>query len=106
MNYWVEQISKYARQCGRPVRLMEVCGTHTMTALRSGLRHLLPADVSLVAGPGCPVCVTPPGFIDAALEVGRGKEVLLATFGDLVRVPGSESSLADERAQGIQVRVV
>ena len=95
-----------ARRIGRPVRLMEVCGTHTTVAFRSGIRDLLPAGVSLVAGPGCPVCVTPAGFVDAAIEMSRRPRVVIATFGDLVRVPGSESSLEQERAAGAQVKVV
>jgi hydrogenase expression/formation protein HypD len=95
-----------ACRIGRPVRLMEVCGTHTMVAFRSGLRDLLPGDVSLVSGPGCPVCVTPAGFVDAAIEMSHRPEVAIATFGDLVRVPGSESSLEKERAAGARVEVV
>lgn len=95
-----------ARRIGRPVRLMEVCGTHTTVAFRSGLRGLLPEGVSLVSGPGCPVCVTPAGFVDAAIEIGHRPGVAIATFGDLVRVPGSESSLEKERAAGARVEVV
>jgi hydrogenase expression/formation protein HypD len=85
---------------------MEVCGTHTMVAFRSGLRSLLPASVSLVSGPGCPVCVTPNGYVDAAVELSRRAGVTIATFGDLVRVPGSSSSLERERANGAAVEVV
>lgn len=95
-----------ARRIGRPVRLMEVCGTHTTVAFRSGLRGLLPDGVSLISGPGCPVCVTPTGFIDAAIQISRLSDVTLATFGDLVRVPGSDSSLEEERAAGARVEVV
>jgi len=90
----------------RPVRLMEVCGTHTMVAFRSGLRRLFPEGVSLISGPGCPVCVTPAGYVDAALEMGRTPGIVIATFGDVMRVPGSDSSLEEERARGTQVRVV
>ena len=95
-----------AERLGHPVRLMEVCGTHTMVAFRSGLRRLLPEGVSLISGPGCPVCVTPAGYIDAALEMGRIPGTVVATFGDVMRVPGSDSSLEQDRAQGMQVRVV
>jgi len=102
----VAAMESHARRIGRQVRLMEVCGTHTTVAFRSGLRSLLPEGVSLVAGPGCPVCVTPAGFIDAAIEMSHLPGVVIATFGDLVRVPGSESSLEKERAAGAQVKVV
>lgn len=102
----VSRIEESARRIGRPVRLMEVCGTHTMVAFRSGLRSLLPGSVSLISGPGCPVCVTPNGYVDAAVELGRQAGVMIATFGDLVRVPGSTSSLELERANGAAVEVV
>lgn len=100
------RIKEYARAIGRPVRLMEVCGTHTMVAFRSGLRSVLPESVSLISGPGCPVCVTPDGYIDAAVALSRRPDVTITTFGDLVRVPGSVSSLERERAQGAAVEVV
>lgn len=85
---------------------MEVCGTHTMAIARYGLRDLLPPEVRLVSGPGCPVCVTAMGDLDKAVELARLPDVTLATFGDLVRVPASRSSLAAERAAGADVRVV
>jgi hydrogenase expression/formation protein HypD len=99
-------IEELASGIGRPVRLMEVCGTHTMVAFRSGLRSLLPKSVSLISGPGCPVCVTPNGYVDAAIDLSRQAGVTIATFGDLVRVPGSHSSLERERANGATVEVV
>jgi hydrogenase expression/formation protein HypD len=102
----IAEIEDSACRIGRPVRLMEVCGTHTTVAFRSGIRGLLPEGVSLVSGPGCPVCVTPTGFVDAAIEMSRLPGVAVATFGDLVRVPGSESSLERERAAGARVEVV
>ncbi len=95
-----------ADRLGRPARIMEVCGTHTMTAFRSGLHALLPAAIRLLSGPGCPVCVTPTAFIDRAIALARRTDVTLATFGDLLRVPGTESSLERERARGAQVKVV
>jgi hydrogenase expression/formation protein HypD len=102
----LSRIAEYSASIGRTVRLMEVCGTHTMVAFRSGLRSLLPESVRLISGPGCPVCVTPNGYIDAAIELCRRPEVTVATFGDLVRVPGSDSSLERERAGGASVQVV
>jgi hydrogenase expression/formation protein HypD len=89
-----------------PVRLMEVCGTHTMAIFRHGIRALLPDTITLLSGPGCPVCVTAQGDIDAFVELSRRKDVILATFGDLMRVPGSGSCLQTESAAGADVRVV
>ena len=89
---------------GRGARIMEVCGSHTMAIARFGLRDLLPPNVTLVSGPGCPVCVTPPGYLDAAIELAR-RGVVIATFGDMLHVPGSSSSLAACRAQGGAVEV-
>ena len=100
------RIEERAGSIGRDVRLMEVCGTHTMVAFRSGLRSLLPRSISLISGPGCPVCVTPNGYVDAAVDLSRRAGVTIATFGDLVRVPGSASSLERERANGAAVEVV
>jgi hydrogenase expression/formation protein HypD len=90
----------------RPVRLMEVCGTHTVSIFRSGIRAVLPETVTLLSGPGCPVCVTDQGEIDAFIALARQKDVIVATFGDLLRVPGSDSSLERERAEGRDIRVV
>jgi hydrogenase expression/formation protein HypD len=90
----------------RPIRLMEVCGTHTMAIFRHGIRALLPETITLLSGPGCPVCVTAQGDIDAFVQLARRREVTLTTFGDLMRVPGSGSSLQRETAEGADVRVV
>ena len=89
-----------------PLRLMEVCGTHTMAIARFGLKSLLPPQIRLVSGPGCPVCVTPVGYLDHALALAADPINLLTTFGDLLRVPGSVSSLMEQRACGADVRVV
>ncbi len=89
-----------------PVTFMEVCGSHTMAVSRFGIRHLLPPAVRLVSGPGCPVCVTPVRLVDHAIALARLPQVIVTTFGDLIRVPGSESSLERERAAGADVRVV
>jgi hydrogenase expression/formation protein HypD len=90
----------------RPAVLMEVCGSHTMAIRRFGIPALLPEHISLISGPGCPVCVTEIGFIDRACDVARRPDVTVATFGDLLRVPGSTSSLERERAAGADIRVV
>ena len=91
---------------GRPARLMEVCGTHTVAIARHGIRPLLSGAVTMVSGPGCPVCVTPDGYIDAAIALGVEKGALVASFGDMLRVPGKSSSLEKEKGNGLEIRVV
>jgi len=85
---------------------MEVCGTHTMNVHRHGIRDVFPSNVRLISGPGCPVCVTPRHGLDTAIAYARDPEVIVATFGDMIRVPGSTSSLSDERSRGADVRIV
>ena len=89
------------------VRLMEVCGTHTMAIAEAGIRSLLPENVRLLSGPGCPVCVTPAELIDAVLELAMEKDLILASYGDMIRVPGSTpgDSLQRRRAMGADVRI-
>ena len=89
-------------------RLMEVCGTHTMAIAKSGIKSMLPEKVKLLSGPGCPVCVTPPQVIDAVLELAMDPEITIATYGDMVRVPGSRpgDSLQRRRALGAKLLVV
>ena len=91
---------------GPGLRVMEVCGTHTHEIFRLGLRQLLPSQVKVISGPGCPVCVTPADFIDEALWLALEQGAVICTFGDLVRVPGSEKSLAQARAEGAGIQVV
>jgi hydrogenase expression/formation protein HypD len=86
--------------------LMEVCGTHTMSIFRHGIRSVLPKTIKLLSGPGCPVCVTAQKDIDAFVEFARVKDVIVATFGDLIKVPGSSSTLGKEKADGADVRIV
>jgi hydrogenase expression/formation protein HypD len=90
----------------RPMKIMEVCGTHTVAIARNGLRELMPENVKLLSGPGCPVCVTANRDIDLAIEIGRLPGVTLTTFGDMMKVPGSYSSLAREKADGRDIRIV
>ncbi len=90
----------------RRVRFMEVCGTHTMSVFRNGIQSLLPPQISLVSGPGCPVCVTDQAEIDAFIALAGMPEVVIATFGDLMRVPGTGTSLVEERRKGADIRVV
>lgn len=96
----IRQISK------KQVRFMEVCGTHTMSIFRNGIRSVLPDNISLLSGPGCPVCVTAQKEIDAFIALARTDNVIIATFGDLIRVPGTDSSLQNERANGRDIRIV
>jgi hydrogenase expression/formation protein HypD len=88
------------------INLMEVCGTHTMAIARNGLKSKFPKNVLMLSGPGCPVCVTPAGMIDAAIEISKIPGVIITTFGDMLRVPGSASSLEKERSAGADVRMV
>jgi len=100
------RIAAAAEELPRRVTLMEVCGTHTHAIAAAGLRRLLPPTVRLIAGPGCPVCVTPVGYVDRAEALSRRPETIVATFGDLVRVPSSTGSLERARAEGGDVRIV
>jgi hydrogenase expression/formation protein HypD len=90
----------------RPYTFMEVCGGHTMAFYKFGLPALLPENLKLLSGPGCPVCVTDKRYIDQAIAYSRLPNVMLTTFGDLLRVPGSTSSLAQEKARGGDIRTV
>lgn len=92
----------------RACKIMEVCGTHTMSIAKSGIRRLLPSDVELISGPGCPVCVTPASVIDAYLELAMDPSVIMTSYGDMLKVPGSArgDSLAARRAMGADVRIV
>ena len=91
---------------GKKLRIMEVCGTHTHEIFRQGIRKMLPENIQLISGPGCPVCVTPVSYIDEAVYLALEKGCLITTFGDLVRVPGTEKSLASARAEGAEIRPV
>ena len=91
---------------GPKVRIMEVCGTHTHEIFRLGIRSLLPENVELISGPGCPVCVTPVSYIDEALYLAEKCHATICTFGDLVRVPGTAGTLAEARSRGARVQVV
>ncbi len=91
---------------GETVRIMEVCGGHTHAIYRHGLEDLLPPEVELVHGPGCPVCVIPMGRVDDAIALAEETDVTLATFGDMMRVPGGRGSLLEAKARGADVRMV
>src|SRR3972149_6073438 len=98
----------------RKITIMEVCGSHTMSVYRYGLKRLLPPNIRLFNGPGCPVCVTPVSFIDTAITIlhkytnngANNNNITIATFGDLMKVLGSYSSLENEKSKGAHVAVV
>ena len=89
----------------RKVNIMEVCGTHTMAISRNGLRQIIPETINLISGPGCPVCVTPAADIDRILEITDKYEISVFTFGDMLRVPGTKSSLYDKRSEGKDINI-
>ncbi len=90
----------------KEISLMEVCGGHTMAIYRFGIQSLVPDNIKLISGPGCPVCVSGIDFINRAIELSKIKDVIITTYGDLIRVPGSNSSLEKERSQGADIRIV
>ncbi|MBR0154446.1 MAG: hydrogenase formation protein HypD [Treponema sp.] len=103
LNELIEHIKNYS---GKNIKIMEVCGTHTHEIFRQGIRNILPSNITLISGPGCPVCVTPNSFIDEAIALALENNCTITTFGDLVRVPGSQMSLAEARAKGAKINVV
>ncbi|HUF38220.1 MAG TPA: hydrogenase formation protein HypD [Anaerolineales bacterium] len=90
----------------RSIKIMEVCGGHTHTIYKHGIEDILPGNIDLVHGPGCPVCVIPMGRVDDAIAIAKTPNVILTTFGDMMRVPGANGSLLDARAAGADVRFV
>lgn len=103
INKIAEQIKSISK---KEIALMEVCGGHTMSIQKFGIPSLLPKNIRLVSGPGCPVCVSSKKFIDTAIVYASMPDVIITTFGDLIRVPGSTSSLEREKANGADIRIV
>jgi hydrogenase expression/formation protein HypD len=99
-------ISQIHRRSKTPVRFMEFCGGHTVTIFRYGIRQVLPKTIEMVSGPGCPICVTANADLDKAIALSQTPEVIIATFGDMLKVPGSYSSLQEAKADGADVRTV
>ena len=97
---------KIANRSTRPIRLMEFCGGHTHAIMRYGIRQLMPKTVEMRSGPGCPVCVTATTDLDRAIALARLPGVIITSFGDMIRVPGSYSSLGQAKAEGADVRIV
>ncbi|MFX0033336.1 MAG: hydrogenase formation protein HypD [Candidatus Hodarchaeota archaeon] len=102
----INSITKICNNLNRPIKLMHVCGTHEHTISKYGLRTLLPKEIEVVSGPGCPVCVCPAADIDKAVELGKRNDVIIATFGDMLRVPATNISLAELKSKGADIRVV
>lgn len=101
-----ELIEKIYARINRPVNIMEVCGTHTVALFKHGVRSILPEGVKLLSGPGCPVCVTSIRDVDTAIAFANRPEVILTTFGDMMRVPGGTGSLLEAKAEGADIRIV
>jgi len=106
VQQFVDRIGRLCRGCKRQPRIMEICGTHTVSLLRSGVKSLLGDALRLISGPGCPVCVTSQGYVDAACDLADRPDVTICTYGDMVRVPGSRGSLEQRRAEGGHIMVV
>lgn len=103
---WMKLLTETAGSLDKTVRFMEVCGTHTMALFETGLREALPENIQMLSGPGCPVCVTPDGYIDAAINLAENEDVILTTFGDMIRVPGQNGSLQELKSRGKRVEIV
>ena len=100
------QITQLSNQLKKPLKLMEVCGGHTHSIFKYGIEDILPPNLELIHGPGCPVCVMPKGRLDDAIAISQNHNVILATFGDTMRVPGSTTNLLQAKATGADIRMV
>ncbi|MFX1276508.1 MAG: hydrogenase formation protein HypD [Promethearchaeota archaeon] len=101
----ISSINKLVKDIGKPVKFMHVCGTHEHTISKFGLRTILPKEIEIVSGPGCPVCICPAADIDKAIELGKRDDTIITTFGDMIRVPATNISLAELKAKGADVRI-
>lgn len=111
LNYRNAELAKsllrqIEKEVSRPLRIMEVCGGHTMAIHKYGIHNLLPEAIQLISGPGCPVCVTPVSYMDTLLQIAMQPDVIIASYGDLMRVPGNLGNLESARAKGADVRLV
>lgn len=99
-------IESIHRNSKKPIRLMEFCGGHTVSIFKHGIRQLLPKNIEMLSGPGCPVCVTSTADLDRAIAMSRLPNTIITSYGDMIRVPGSHTSLQQAKAEGADVRVV
>ena len=106
MKQMLDELHSLTEGIGRPLKLMEVCGTHTVEIFRHGIRDVIPKSITLLSGPGCPVCVTSVRDVDAAIAIAKVPGVILATFGDMMRVPGGKQSMLEARSEGADIRVL
>lgn len=103
----IQSIIKYLKEYDGPeIKLMEVCGTHTASIFKSGIRTLISSKIKLISGPGCPVCVTPTAYIDKVIEYAKKPDHIVYTFGDMMKVPGNAGSLSDMKGEGINVNIM
>ncbi len=102
----LSEIKSLSKELGGCIKIMEVCGTHTVSLRQSGVHSLLPSNIRLISGPGCPVCVTPGGYIDNAIFLAKEKDVIVATFGDMLKVPGSDGDSLSAYTGSKRVRMV
>jgi len=106
-NKIINSINKIFKELNKPkIKIMHVCGTHEHTVSKYGLRNLLPKEVEILSGPGCPVCVCPAADIDKAVELGKRNDTIITTFGDMIRVPATNISLTKLKAKGADIRIV
>jgi len=105
INKAQHEINAACETLGRQINIMEVCGTHTVSIFRNGIRSILPKNLKLLSGPGCPVCVTDQGYIDVVLKLADRDDCIIATYGDMIRVPGKEGSLETKQAKA-DIKVV
>ncbi len=102
----IKAIKETIKKINKPVKFMHVCGTHEHVLSKFGLRSLLPKEIEILSGPGCPVCICPAADIDKAIEIGKRRDTIITTFGDMIRVPATSLSLAELKAKGADVRIV
>lgn len=102
----IKLLEEIKKNVTKEISIMEVCGTHTRSIYKYGIDKLLPKNIKILSGPGCPVCVTSQRYIDSAIEISKKSNVIVTTFGDMMMIPGSISSLSNEKAKGNDIRVI
>jgi len=103
----ISQVINYLKEYNGPeIKLMEVCGTHTASIFKSGIRSLISPEIKLISGPGCPVCVTPTSYIDKCIDYAMMENHVLVTFGDMIKVPGERASLSSVKGEGAKVEIM